>query len=276
MKLIVHIGLPKAGSTTLQHLLAARRDHLRDHGTLVPTTGYRNDPTAPTRHTPGHDLLALFASAPNRLDRMLTDWVEQAEAANCTQILASSENLTHPYNLADLSSAVAALKATMARLNGEIAFVLIDRLEESWLRSYYNELVLDERSLESRAWPQFASDMAAKNFSLTALKAQIHTALGPGLFTTVKIDAGMDAVLREISTQVHLHLDGDHVPAERKSPENDKIEQRRLANLALKTAPFSQGLQATPRAIFACLPEPVRVRCRRLTRWVLARTTRVG
>ena len=111
MKLIIHIGLPKAGSTSLQHLLARDRARLLARGVFVPASGYRKDRSAPEGQTPGHDLLALLAFAPDRLRRLVDTWFTQATAAGCRCILASTENLTHPDNLPHLSSAVHILQA---------------------------------------------------------------------------------------------------------------------------------------------------------------------
>lgn len=275
MKLTLHIGLPKAASTTLQAMLSGQRENLRQTGTLVPRIGYRPDPTADGEQSPGHDLVALLAASPRRMRMLLEGFVAEASAADCQRIFISSENLTHPHNLDQLESAVTGLHAGCAALALDLQFLLIDREDAHWARSYYNELVLDGRSLEIRPWLQFQADLMDNDISASGIKSYCGTLMGDQLAVTPKLDIGVSNVMAEIARLSGANLDLDDVPSHRTSPNDKEVEAARLHNLSVRRAPFAHGLKTGARSLLANIPEHNRHRIRHAYRSVLARTVAI-
>lgn len=276
MKLVIHIGLPKAGSTTLQRLLSKQRESLRGQGTLVPRIGYREDKSDTTGHTPGHDLLGLLATAPTRLRKLVCQWIAEAEANGCSHVLASTENLTHPDNLKDLSSAVATIRSACSQTSASVKFVLIDRSDQGWSRSFYNELILDGRTLESRLWTEFESHLEQNDVSATSIKSHCRQVIGEDLVVTAKLEDGLDHALIEIAGLCDAEFDQKKIDPVRASPSESIVETARLHNQNAKAQPLFNGRLPELRVLVARSPAPVRNTLRRVTRLVLARTTRVG
>ena len=85
MEYILHIGLPKTGSTSLQRALSDNRESLRRHGVIYPKTGWRK------KFMPLRKVL-WGGEAPESVG-MPRDWAERFRsetAVYCTHFLGSS------------------------------------------------------------------------------------------------------------------------------------------------------------------------------------------
>ncbi|MCB5200670.1 glycosyltransferase [Loktanella sp. TSTF-M6] len=141
-KVIVHFGMPKTASTTIQTQLDKNRDHLITQGVLFPATGLGTlTDEIPTRAEglPGHDKLrALIAQGDLSLVHQIA---AEADALGCHTIIISAENISMPdANQARRKAAIGTFVAALAPL-GDIVPVLFYRRPDRWMESYYRELV---------------------------------------------------------------------------------------------------------------------------------------
>ena len=92
MKYVLHIGMPKTGTTSLQHAFLDHQEALRRHGVIYPNTGIsKNSVLGSARH---YDLMqVLTGSDPERIG-MSEDWAEKfrAEIAGAEICVVSSES----------------------------------------------------------------------------------------------------------------------------------------------------------------------------------------
>lgn len=273
MKLTVHVGLPKAASTTLQSMLSAQREQLMATGTLVPLTGHRRDRAAADGVTPGHDLIVLLAAAPRRLRTLVQGFVDTARESSCDRIFVSTENFTHPHNLDQLEMAERALTSVCSVLGVDLQFLLVDRSDRAWARSYYNELVLDGRSHESRTWQDFETDLRVSGVSASSIRDKCRQLMTDRLKLTSSLDAGIETIIAEIAEISGAQLDVNDIPLHRASPSDEQVEIARERNAQLKGSGKGWGGAGTLRAWLATQPEPLRRAVRRAYRAWLARTT---
>lgn len=92
MKFLLHIGLPKTGSSSLQHALWDNRDILRRHGVVYPLTGIRNQ-----RLNPKHKNLLEALLANLKHARMPEDWINRfhEETAGAAVCVLSDEGFSY-------------------------------------------------------------------------------------------------------------------------------------------------------------------------------------
>lgn len=96
MKLLLHIGTEKTGSSYLQTLFALNRDQLRTSGIFYPTAGNRESDMLEGRISPGNGKAlfeALRASNKNQVNILIKTYSSQAETKQCKTVLISNENL---------------------------------------------------------------------------------------------------------------------------------------------------------------------------------------
>jgi hypothetical protein len=92
-RLLLHIGSPKTGTTSIQGFLARHAEGLRAHGILYPATGRTAGGLNATAH---HQLVRLIAAAdgslPAPLWRSLRFIGHELRQSNCDTLLLSSED----------------------------------------------------------------------------------------------------------------------------------------------------------------------------------------
>ncbi|MHB8914794.1 MAG: sulfotransferase domain-containing protein [Thiobacillus sp.] len=96
----IHIGLPKTGTTYIQHKMHVNSDKLRSNGIYVPKTGL----SSLQNNSWDHNLLALalqperwgqFPSAlSKRLPTMWSDLVAEIKSCDCPDVIISAETLS--------------------------------------------------------------------------------------------------------------------------------------------------------------------------------------
>lgn len=128
---IIHVGMPKAGSTTLQHFLRGHRKSLLRKGVFTPLVGKR--------------LLyrELFESlahdrAPFEV-KLLPELDQACEDAGCETLLLSYEGLQR---LAPDRQGPARLAAGFAQRGFRVTFVAVVRPQAQFMNSFYSHAVL--------------------------------------------------------------------------------------------------------------------------------------
>lgn len=134
-QIVLHVGLPKAGSTALQHYCNTNRTTLRAHGVDYPEVLLNTQGTPLTNDaTPKHQtLINALRSGDVEPVRVLVAGSQQP------MLLLSSEGLSNhfhtfaPEHLAALRSIFAPSRVTL---------FMVVRERESWLRSLWKESIL--------------------------------------------------------------------------------------------------------------------------------------
>lgn len=99
MKLFLHIGTEKTGSSYLQTLLALNRDQLEQNGMFYPDAGNREEDMISGKVSPGNGkalCTALEDKDFDTINKLLNLYHYQADKLECNTILLSNENLIRP------------------------------------------------------------------------------------------------------------------------------------------------------------------------------------
>ena len=97
MKLLIHFGIYKAGSSYLQHICASKRDYLIANNIYFPES--KEDEKMKKGliskgNADGLDL-AFKEEDPSKISKILQQWYNIAESKNCNAVLISAEALVH-------------------------------------------------------------------------------------------------------------------------------------------------------------------------------------
>ncbi|MEP2716305.1 hypothetical protein [Pseudophaeobacter sp.] len=163
-----HIGAHKTATTALQDTLAANADLLARAGLLYPKAG---------RYFTGHHPLALALRDPERRQHPLEalgDWpavLQEIEASPAPHVLLSSENFEW---LQDLSP----LQPLSARYHLRVIYSL--RSPPRYLESFYNQLVKDLKTRESRPLETYICEHGLFFLDSEKLLRRWSAAFGPG------------------------------------------------------------------------------------------------
>ena len=180
-RVVLHVGMSKAGSTAIQNHLDERRAALLEQGVLFPASVFtRRDATDPTR-TSGHlELIRLLRQghpAP-----FLAEC--EAQAGRADTLLLSAENLFHHVDGIDL-------RRLRALLDGaEITLVAVLRDPAGWLASRHHESVAKGFHRETRTLDAFALDaLDAGELDTGARLEVLSEALRPARVVTLDYEA---------------------------------------------------------------------------------------
>lgn len=154
MKILLHIGWPKTGSTAIQHFLAANRDVLlTNHHILYPKTGIvmnahyalsssLQDPTKKTRWVSevgfNEQAEPLFAKV-----------FEEAKRCSAKAIILSSEQFTNT-NLFSIEQLAGLLAGH------EVQLIVYLRRQDEYIESFYNQCVKDHLVRHSVGFDTFS------------------------------------------------------------------------------------------------------------------------
>lgn len=193
LDITLHVGLPKTGSSTLQHHLFRNRQALRAQGVDYP------DPesnTVPPKHQ--YLVTGLMQNDPTRLATVLAD-------AERPALILSTEGLTnHLYDFP--KAALAAFRETLR--SHRLRCVVILRDPEAWLRSYYKQIIVNPRLKIPGVW-FYGTDITLEAFRQTPraqaltdhaqLPTDIAAAYGAEAVTVLRLEedwmAGFDQAL---------------------------------------------------------------------------------
>ena len=269
MRVILHVGLPKAASTSVQMWLRTHRRELLDAGVYVPTTGHRPDRHSPGGHTLGHDVLPRMMHWPWALRFWIDRFFREAAAQGADTVILSAENLTHPANVDDLPRFAEALQRHLARRQpSSIEIVLITRDPESWMESYYNEAVLNGRSYETRRFDAFRADMQARGLSAEALADRAGRCFHAPVHRIALGEVSGTGLFHRLSDLLGTPYLATTVRRQRVSPTPQAIEAQRARNAEFRTRPWRVGPKPRSllRVFLSILPEKPYLAARRALR----------
>ncbi|MHA1529659.1 MAG: hypothetical protein ACTSVG_11590 [Alphaproteobacteria bacterium] len=130
MQILVHLGLNKCASTTIQRALAAAQAGLRRAGVFYPVEGGRPAQYGLSRHYG-------FGPDVDGVTRRNLAWLmAQASRRHCTRMILSSEYLS-----LHRPAAIAAFAADLEALGADARFLIFSREPVPWLRSLFNQYV---------------------------------------------------------------------------------------------------------------------------------------
>ena len=97
MKLLIHFGIYKAGSSYLQHICASKRDYLIANNIYFPESKEDQKMKKGLISKGNADELdpAFKKEDPSKISKILQQWYNIAESKNCNVVLISSEALVH-------------------------------------------------------------------------------------------------------------------------------------------------------------------------------------
>jgi hypothetical protein len=129
-KIILHIGLPKTGSTALQQALYQSREALLREGVLYPAQVHRED-------DPKHNfVLDLVRKGQGH------DIGSEQGYKNASRIVISNEALSNDFYFHGPERN--RQLAELLRAHGELEVCMVLRREHEWLRSYYKQAVINQ------------------------------------------------------------------------------------------------------------------------------------
>lgn len=182
MRLILHVGLHKTGSTYIQHHLITHREVLAAHGVLVPKTGIR--PSSDSLNTrdgglPGYQ--GLVSAARDQNAAVWHQLYDEVKASHLKTVVISAENMLFPLsetrekNLDQLLTALSGFE--------DVEVVALGRNPVVQLESFYKEWVSNGIRSGSRSIEEFYVDHS-ETFSDMAF---LFTPFEQAFDTTVKI-----------------------------------------------------------------------------------------
>jgi hypothetical protein len=171
-RVVLHVGMTKAGSTAIQNFLDREYDTLLEQGILFPRSVLtRKNPIDATR-TSGHLELVrrLQGGGPGALDSFFAECAQDGLHA----LILSAENLFHHVEPDGLTRLAALLEGC------EISLVALLRSQGDWLASRYFESVTKGYAREHRPFDTFAQNaLASGALDYGARLAAISDALRP-------------------------------------------------------------------------------------------------
>lgn len=173
--LILHAGMPRAGSSSLQEVLYHYRDRLAAEGLLYPTMDGTLLGTDDASQLYNHRALLRSAKRlwQHRAFRRLHDDVaRQITASAASTVILSYEGWWDPNNIRPLRRSLARIRAGTEIDSVEIAVIVRDPV--SFLRSIYKLDVLHGRTLETfeNYWPARLGDPRLRYGSIETVLAR--------------------------------------------------------------------------------------------------------
>ena len=151
-QIVLHVGMDKTGTTTLQQFLHGMRAQLETaHGLLVPRTGQWSDHS---HHPFAFTALGVNGFKVTDIETLFSDLEAEMSASDADQVLLSSECLFKvPY-----SQPNSPIWMQFRRLFSRVRIVIYVRRQDSWIESRHRHSIVSGReiSIESLAEPFFA------------------------------------------------------------------------------------------------------------------------
>ncbi|MCB9992913.1 MAG: hypothetical protein H6873_04560 [Hyphomicrobiaceae bacterium] len=232
MRIVVHIGLHKTGTTYLQHQLASRRAELARQGWLFPKTGFMEKHLESARHdaTPGHQGIVRAAIHPN-FGLARRRLVAEIAESNCSSVLISCENFIDPFANGSERRLRAEKAAAFFRKLGDAEIVAVMREPHSYLEALYRERVMSLSVRESLSAAQFSelNFRNAVNFR-TMLEPWNEEFNGRLRLLSYEELIGEGDYLAGFSSRLGFDLSHENAASVYSSPRREVIEVLRLAN----------------------------------------------
>lgn len=129
-KIILHIGLPKTGSTALQHALYRDRERLRQHGVLYPAKVHRPE-------DPKHNYVLDLIRKGQEYDLCTEEGYQAA-----SRIIISNEAISNDFY--QHGQQRNQQFAESLREHGELEICVVLRKSGDWLKSYFKQAVINQ------------------------------------------------------------------------------------------------------------------------------------
>lgn len=144
MRLVLHAGTHKTGTTTIQRVLDERRQWLHRHGVVYPDAGMEYGGTHPAHHPFVHEVAEAEGQATDRVRRFVESLV-QATSGQRMALLSAEPVYRHALDGAgaswwdDHEAYLRALDAVLGPF--EVVPLLVFRRRDAFLESNYHERV---------------------------------------------------------------------------------------------------------------------------------------
>ena len=175
MRLTLHIGSHKAGSTAIQKFCAISPNALAEKSVLYPTGLFQR---YPEQHSELAGLLRPDASA--ALADVLSEVAKRSKAAGRQHVFLSGEDLC----AATTDASLERLRAAAARHFSEIVIVIVLRAKLDYLMSHYNFFL--RHAPESVGMAEFRQSIVFNPLETVALWGRVF---GPGNVRIIPYDA---------------------------------------------------------------------------------------
>jgi len=129
-KLIVHIGLHKTGTSSIQGFLAANRATFSAHGVFVPYSSLHSNPHAGLHH---YIAGAFKEGKPGNINYVVNTILE--ESGNCPTVLLSSEVLC------EITSGISSVRDVLFSFFDPVEVIVYLRRQDHTALSAYNQIV---------------------------------------------------------------------------------------------------------------------------------------
>lgn len=162
--LILHLGLHKTGTTSIQNWCLAHRDQLLARGVLFPNAGLPDD-FRPIREGgfPGHqELMKPNADAWDNLRQEIAE-------SGCETVIISCENMLMPLR-PDRDKQIAAICGRLREF-ASVRIVVGVRRPDVWLDRFYREIVSNGHGAGARSVDEFLCEYEKQLLDLPALLA---------------------------------------------------------------------------------------------------------
>ncbi|MEO9778509.1 MAG: hypothetical protein ABJH07_23235 [Sedimentitalea sp.] len=138
MRAVLHLGTYKTGTSSLQNMLHANRDLLRENGVLYPTSGLKIEPKLGIRHSP---LIFGFMSGKQKIfpDALAKEITE----SGCETVIFSAEPWSAPMHQSQLTRFTCALEE--AGFDDIQGIVLFRNLADYHV-SHYREFTVNQKN----------------------------------------------------------------------------------------------------------------------------------
>ncbi len=134
--LILHIGLPKCGSSAIQTTSYRNRSTLINCGTNYPSLGIIEDDYGPNHRRLTQTLMTNIEESRH----LILDWIGDSVALGCHQTFISHEGMTNHYH--DIRYNLLTLLAELSRTMW-VKIVLVYRDLEEFFYAYYKQNILN-------------------------------------------------------------------------------------------------------------------------------------
>lgn len=192
-RVVIHVGLPKCGSSSVQLRLAGAREPLARAGIAYPLTDPATgrpvlNPADPDTHLPQHMRLADALTRPTGAG-MLGDLLRDFDRSDAGTLVLSSESFVRRvHRFAD--DALAALRGY------EVELVLFVRRRDRWLLAMYKQAVRAWKRRWRGSFDRWLDDPPEYEHNTVALRladsAERLAALTGGRLRVFDLDAGGD------------------------------------------------------------------------------------
>lgn len=196
-RLVVHIGLHKTATTYVQNVLSSRRYDLLREGVLYPLAGSGllargvDRPTTNTRDgaQSGH---SWFTRSGDR-QQPVAELLEELPVTVSTVLLSSE----------DFSLGLMTPSQYLERLSvfGTIDVVLVLRRQDTWIESFYKQVVDQYGNFETRSFDEYIAQEGRRLLDYHARFSPWRDAVGPDRFHVLSFDdlpGGGEAICRRL------------------------------------------------------------------------------